>query len=95
MSGAPEIPCEIAPGVVPQKARPPAAAPLGGLLCEPNGQVSSVRVAFLVALICVLFVWLVLSLRGGQILELPWSITAALAALAGGKVLQRFAEGKR
>lgn len=91
MNPSPDIPAEIAPGAIPSQR--PRAVPLGGVLCEPSGQVSSMRVAFLFALLVVLLVWMILSLRANEMLDIPPHILAGLAALAGAKAVQRFAEG--
>ncbi len=85
---------EVPPGVVPATEKP-APPPLGGLLCEPNGQVSSMRAAFLFAIFVVGVVWCVLSIRAGAMQDIPWTVVVGLSAMAGGKLIQRFAEGKR
>ncbi len=92
MSPPPEIPSEVAPGVVP---RVESTAPLGGMLSEPNGQGSSMRAAFLFSVFVVGFVWCVLSIRANAMQDIPWTVVVALSAMAGGKLIQRFAEGKR
>lgn len=95
----PEIPSEVAPGLVPSKPKPEGASlppsPLGGLLCEPSGQASSMRVAFLFSIFVVGVVWCVLSIRANAMQDIPWTVVVGLSAMAGGKLIQRFAEGKR
>ncbi len=83
---------DVAPGVVPSLE---SAPPLGGMVSEPNGQVSSMRVAFLFSVFVVGVVWCALSIRSGAMQEIPWTVVVALSAMAGGKLLQRFAEGRK
>jgi hypothetical protein len=62
------------------------------MLSEGDGQLSSMRVAMMLAMVMPLLVWTYLSLRTGTMVDMPgWVVTLQAAATAG-KVAQKFAE---
>ena len=60
-----------------------------------KGKPSLMRLLFVVLTVGVLVVWVSTSLQMGQMQDLPNSVAAIIASLAGGKAVQRFAEKKK
>jgi hypothetical protein len=61
-------------------------------LQEDNGGLSSTRLAFLLWVVGVLVVWIVGSLKAGELQSIDNSIITILGILMGGKVVQKFGE---
>jgi hypothetical protein len=80
----------------PLKDEETIAMPFKGLLkAEVDGKPSTMRVLFFLWAIVVLAVWAVVSLRSGQVQDMPTSLAAILATFAGSKAVQSFAEAWR
>jgi len=56
------------------------------------GQLSAMRLAFLLWAIGVLAVWAYASISAGELRGIPESVVTILGLLAGGKVVQRYGE---
>ncbi len=65
-----------------------------GFLQDDNGNLSSMRLAFLlwVVGVGVLLIWGVASLKAGELKIIPDSVTTIIGVLMGGKVMQKFGE---
>jgi hypothetical protein len=61
---------------------------------EECGAVSSMRILMLAYGVGVLIVWVVLSIKNGNILDIPTSIQTILGILVTGKVIQKPLEQK-
>lgn len=62
------------------------------LIQEENGMLSSSRVAYLAVIFGVLIGWIVLSMKAGQLLDIPYGLGTFVAVVVTGKVVQRFGE---
>jgi|GEM_PF-2566348 len=63
-----------------------------GFLQDDNGNLSSMRLAFLLWVVGVLAIWGVASLKAGELKIIPDSVTTIIGVLMGGKVMQKFGE---
>lgn len=63
-----------------------------GFLQDDNGNLSSMRLAFLLWVVGVLVIWGVASLKAGELKMIPDSVTTIVGVLMGGKVMQKFGE---
>ncbi|MEN9848074.1 MAG: hypothetical protein RL368_814 [Pseudomonadota bacterium] len=63
-----------------------------GFLQDDNGNLSSMRLAFLLWVVGVLAIWGVASLKAGELKIIPDSVTTIVGVLMGGKVMQKFGE---
>ncbi len=63
-----------------------------GFLQDDNGNLSSMRLAFLLWVVGVLVIWGVASLKAGELKIIPDSVTTIVGVLMGGKVMQKFGE---
>jgi hypothetical protein len=63
-----------------------------GFLQDDNGNLSSMRLAFLLWVVGVLLIWGIASLKAGELKIIPDSVTTIVGVLMGGKVMQKFGE---
>ncbi|MDD2816288.1 MAG: hypothetical protein PHP00_11230 [Thiotrichaceae bacterium] len=63
-----------------------------GFLQDDSGNLSSMRLAFLLWVVGVLTIWGVASLKTGELKVIPDSVTTIIGLLMGGKVMQKFGE---
>jgi hypothetical protein len=62
------------------------------LIEEENGRLSSSRVSYLAVIFGVLGGWITLSMKAGQLLDIPLGLGTFVAVVITGKVVQRFGE---
>jgi hypothetical protein len=60
------------------------------IFCNPDGQLSSMRLCFVWFTFIISLGWLILSLQSSMLLDLPKSLIYVIIVLAGGKSLQSF-----
>lgn len=61
-------------------------------LQEDNGGFSSSRLAFLLWIAGVLIAWIIASIKGGSLQEIPDSVVTVIGILMTGKIVQKFGE---
>ena len=67
---------------------------VGQFLKEDNGNFSSMRLAFLIAVVCIMVSWSVVSITKGELIGFDWQEVGLFLGLFGLKGVQKFAEGK-
>lgn len=74
-----------------QPAVPPTTKPIG-FFQDADGNLSSIRLAFLLWAAGVLVVWIIMSLKGTKLADIPPEVLTVLGILMTGKVVQKFSE---